>query len=307
MPEADFTFCRLAYRSVRFEQSGIGWQTDYPYAEINLMTRLSELTKTHIGRDDTQTPRHYVVRFEPFADRITLSPVNRAADLRPWVARYAKRLEAQCREYPLNWFNFYRFWDLKRMVGRRPFGVLLLFALAASPPTRAGQLSPLDELMQRLAAVPERHATFEEDKTIAALTQPLRSNGRLVYRRPSYLEKITYPPHFEAIVVEGGRLVITMGDEPPRSIDLDSYPEIGVLVDAVRGTLAGDLASLRRNYTVRMDGTLADWRLFLAPTDPKAQRFLREVTIAGAGDEARTVQFVQANGDRSVMTVHPAS
>ena len=62
MPEASFTFCRLAYRSVRFEQSGIGWQTDYPYAEINLMTRLSELTKTRIGRDDTQTPRHYVVR-----------------------------------------------------------------------------------------------------------------------------------------------------------------------------------------------------------------------------------------------------
>jgi len=62
MPEASFTFCRLAYRSVRFEQSGIGWQTDYPYAEINLMTRLSELTKTRIGRDDSQTPRHYVVR-----------------------------------------------------------------------------------------------------------------------------------------------------------------------------------------------------------------------------------------------------
>jgi hypothetical protein len=62
MPEASFTFCRLAYRSVRFEQSGIGWQTDYPYAEINLMTRLSELTKTRIGRDDSQSPRHYVVR-----------------------------------------------------------------------------------------------------------------------------------------------------------------------------------------------------------------------------------------------------
>ena len=62
MPEASFTFCRLAYRSVRFEQSGIGWQTDYPYAEINLMTRLSELTKTRIGHDDNDSPRHYVVR-----------------------------------------------------------------------------------------------------------------------------------------------------------------------------------------------------------------------------------------------------
>jgi hypothetical protein len=62
MPEASFTFCRLAYRSVRFEQSGIGWQTDYPYAEINLMTRLTELTRTRIGRDDNQSPRHFVVR-----------------------------------------------------------------------------------------------------------------------------------------------------------------------------------------------------------------------------------------------------
>ena len=190
---------------------------------------------------------------------------------------------------------------------RRRSLVILLLGLTICPGMVAAQPSPLDELMRKMAAVQERRSTFQEEKTIAALTQPLRSNGRLVYRRPSHLEKITYPPHFEAIVVEGGRLVITMGDEPPRSIDLDSYPEIGVLVDAVRGTLAGDLASLRRNYTVRMDGTLADWRLFLAPTDPKAQRFLREVTIAGAGDEARTVQFVQANGDRSVMTVHPAS
>jgi len=62
MPEASFTFCRLAYRSVRFEQSGIGWQTDYPYAEINLMTRLSELTRARIGRDENKSPRHFVVR-----------------------------------------------------------------------------------------------------------------------------------------------------------------------------------------------------------------------------------------------------
>ena len=63
MPDASFTFCRLAYRQVRRESSGIGWQTDYPYAEINLMTRLSELTKTRISRDGNGDPNHYVVRF----------------------------------------------------------------------------------------------------------------------------------------------------------------------------------------------------------------------------------------------------
>ena len=62
MPDAAFVFCRLAYRSVRMEPSGIGWQTDYPYAEINLMTRLSELTKTPISRNANREPNHFVVQ-----------------------------------------------------------------------------------------------------------------------------------------------------------------------------------------------------------------------------------------------------
>ena len=62
MPDAAFVVCRLAYRSVRAEPMGIGWQTDYPYAEVNLTTRLSELTKTRISRDDTGRPNYFVVR-----------------------------------------------------------------------------------------------------------------------------------------------------------------------------------------------------------------------------------------------------
>jgi hypothetical protein len=62
MPDASFTFCRMQYRRARSEPSGIGWETDYPYAEINLMTRLSELTKTRISRDGNGEPNHYVIR-----------------------------------------------------------------------------------------------------------------------------------------------------------------------------------------------------------------------------------------------------
>jgi hypothetical protein len=62
MPDASFVICRLAYTRVRREDSGIGWQTDYPYAEINLTTRLAELTKTRVSRDEDGTPNHYVVR-----------------------------------------------------------------------------------------------------------------------------------------------------------------------------------------------------------------------------------------------------
>ena len=62
MPDANFTFCRVMYERVRNEPMGMGWVTDYPYAEINLMTRLSELTKTTVSRDERGQPNHWVVR-----------------------------------------------------------------------------------------------------------------------------------------------------------------------------------------------------------------------------------------------------
>lgn len=62
MPDASFVVCRLAYRQIRREESGIGWQTDYPYAEINLTTRFSELTKTRVSRTEEEEPRHYAVQ-----------------------------------------------------------------------------------------------------------------------------------------------------------------------------------------------------------------------------------------------------
>jgi len=78
MPDAAFVICRLAYTRVRAEQSGIGWQTDYPYAEINLTTRLSELTKTRVSRDAEGTPNHYVVR--PTDDTLFNCPLIVASD-----------------------------------------------------------------------------------------------------------------------------------------------------------------------------------------------------------------------------------
>jgi hypothetical protein len=78
MPDSSFVICRVAYRSVRMEYSGIGWQTDYPYAEINLTTRLSELTKTRVSRDDSKQPNFYVVRLTD--DQLFNCPITVMSD-----------------------------------------------------------------------------------------------------------------------------------------------------------------------------------------------------------------------------------
>jgi len=79
MPDASFVVCRIAYRSVRVEPMGIGWQTDYPFAEINLTTRLSELTKTRVSRNHDGQPNHFVVRLTD--DTLFNCPVTMASDV----------------------------------------------------------------------------------------------------------------------------------------------------------------------------------------------------------------------------------
>src|SRR5687768_7778359 len=78
MPDGEFVICRLAYGQVRREASGIGWETDYPYAEINLSTRFSELTRTRISRDTDGTPNYYVVRASD--DQLFNCPILFASD-----------------------------------------------------------------------------------------------------------------------------------------------------------------------------------------------------------------------------------
>jgi hypothetical protein len=50
------------YTSSRREAGGIGWSTDYPFAAINLMTRISELTKTRVSRDAGHDINYWVIR-----------------------------------------------------------------------------------------------------------------------------------------------------------------------------------------------------------------------------------------------------
>jgi hypothetical protein len=58
----NFTFCRLMYDSIRREAMGLGWTTDYPVADQNLMIRFSEFTTSSHTRWADGLPAHAVVR-----------------------------------------------------------------------------------------------------------------------------------------------------------------------------------------------------------------------------------------------------
>ncbi|MGH9384310.1 MAG: DUF4159 domain-containing protein [Vicinamibacterales bacterium] len=94
--DGTFHFCRLMYTQVRRQERGLGWGTDYPYADINFSIRLSELTKTKVGWSGAE-PNHLVVR--PTDEALFQCPFVLASD--PGSAGFSAADAAGLREYLL--------------------------------------------------------------------------------------------------------------------------------------------------------------------------------------------------------------
>ena len=184
---------------------------------------------------------------------------------------------------------------------------LLLLPLAAAWARAAAAEPPLtlEALMARMAAVPARRARFTETRRFAALDSTLESRGWLSFSRVGgvvRLEKTTDWPQPERLEVDGARVVITAGNEPPRVIDTGMAPQLGVLIDAIRAPLSGDAAALQRGFAVTLTGTMEQWRMELVPRTPGV---LRSVRLEGAGDAVSLIDTVQPNGDEQAMAITP--
>jgi predicted LPLAT superfamily acyltransferase len=58
-----------------------------------------------------QQPNRYDIFFEPLVKIAAVKQPERAAVLDHWAQQYAFKLESLVRQGPLNWFNFYDFWN----------------------------------------------------------------------------------------------------------------------------------------------------------------------------------------------------
>ena len=162
----------------------------------------------------------------------------------------------------------------------------------------------LARLMYELAQVKTSQARFVERRYVGILTAPLESSGTLLYVAPDRLEKRTLSPRVESMLLEGDRL--TLESEQPkrrRSIRLDDYPAVGVFVESIRSTLAGDLAALKRLFQLALEGDEQRWRLVLRPGEPNMQELVSEIRIGGSRGTIDSFEFLEPNGDHSTMTI----
>lgn len=183
-------------------------------------------------------------------------------------------------------------------------GVTANSVLAAAEPVRSAAEWGLPQLMQTLAQIRSASAQFTERKTVHMLNAPLVTSGTLTYTAPDHLQKITVSPTPERFALDGDQVTIVSGPENvTHRFSVADYPQIGGLVEGIRATLAGDLASLDRFYSVQLTGTPSDWQLLLTPKDGELAHFIKWMRILGAGDRIREINTEESDGDRSDMTI----
>jgi hypothetical protein len=61
--DGSFQFCRVVFNQSPYGDGG-NWSVDFPRADENLSVRISELTKTWVGRDPDDTPKHLLVNLQ---------------------------------------------------------------------------------------------------------------------------------------------------------------------------------------------------------------------------------------------------
>ena len=178
--------------------------------------------------------------------------------------------------------------------------------LALAPPDAQAQAFDLGALMALLGKAKSGEATFVETRRIEMLDRTLQSSGRLSFKAPDSFVRETLKPRHEMLAVEGNTLTMTLGDRS-RTMQLDASPEAAVIVEAIRGTLTGNRATLERLFETTVSGDASGWMLKLVPRDLRLRGQVSAVEVSGREGVAHEVLVQLADGDRSVMTIEPVA
>lgn len=160
----------------------------------------------------------------------------------------------------------------------------------------------MDQLMADLAQNKGGRARFVEKQFVGLLDKPLVASGEMLYTPPDRLEKRTLLPKPESMVLDKDTLTMQR-DKRRMSINVSSRPEAQAFVESIRSTLSGNRQALEAHYKLELQGERARWTLTLLPTEPEIAALLQKVTVSGSQKQVQRIEYLQADGDRSELTI----
>jgi outer membrane lipoprotein-sorting protein len=186
----------------------------------------------------------------------------------------------------------------------RRFVVALAALMALGLASAAQAAYDIDQLMSDLASHKGGRARFVEKRHLAVLDKPVQASGEMLFSPPDRLEKRTLLPKPETLVLDKDQLSMER-DKRKLTINLNSRPEALAFVDSIRSTLSGNRKALEQDYTLKLEGESPRWVLTLVPLDEAILTLLRRITVTGSGNQVRHIEYLQADGDRTEISIEP--
>ena len=199
---------------------------------------------------------------------------------------------------------------------RLPAVLLIWFFLPGPAPMSVAQTSPqsereggstgwnVEQLIESLAKNRQAEVRFEETAFSNLLTQPLKTQGILRFTPPARLEKHVTAPYDERYLVEGDKVLFEKKNKGiNRTLSLQDYPALQAFVEAFRSTLANDVVTLKRFYSVTLQGEPRRWVLILRPLDKATQELVESIRFSGEEEHVKAIEIRAPDGDRSVMVI----
>ena len=199
---------------------------------------------------------------------------------------------------------------------RLPALFLIWFFLVGPAPMSVAQTSPqsereagstgwnVEQLMESLAKNRQAEVGFEETAFSNLLTQPLKTHGILRFTPPTRLEKHITAPYDERYLVEGDTVLFeSKAKGTNRTLSLHDYPALRGFTEGFRSTLANDVITLRRFYSVTLQGEPRRWVLILRPLDKAVQELVESIRFTGEREQVSSIEILAPDGDRSVMVI----
>jgi hypothetical protein len=145
-----------------------------------------------------------------------------------------------------------------------------------------------------LAADETLHYEFTQTKTVAALSQPLVSNGVLGLSANQELVWQTLRPLKSTLVIGGGTL--KQFNRNDQLVNEMANPVAAELAQIFLSLLSGDTQALETAFMQNLTCEGSGWQLQLVPTDSDLQNILEALTLSGA-EHIETISFRETRGD----------
>jgi hypothetical protein len=178
-------------------------------------------------------------------------------------------------------------------MSKRFFSLLLLSVCVLSA-QKAGASLP-EVLTAHLKNTPRLHVEFTQTRTLAALSRPLKTTGRMVLDRDhGVIWQVRKPLNLTYVVGPKGMLEVGP-DGKAKQRSAKDVPMIAQMGRIIQALLQGRWSALDDYFTMKGEGTADRWKITLVPK-PQTAAFLKGVQVNG-GRFIERIHEDEASGD----------